>query len=161
MNPNEPCPCGSQKSFAQCCASVQQQGAATPEALMRSRYSAYALGMLDYLVATTLPAQQAGLDQPAMQQWSTQSQWLGLTVLASGDQADSTPARGWVRFQVRWQEPQGEAQSHEELSHFVRGADQRWYFIDPTVPLKLERNAHCPCGSARKVKKCCGPYLGA
>ncbi len=36
------------------------------EALMRSRYSAYVLGLIDYLVATTLPAQQAGLDRQSI-----------------------------------------------------------------------------------------------
>ena len=32
----------------------------------------------------------------------------------------------------------------------------RWYFIDPTVQLKLGRNDSCPCASGQKFKKCCG-----
>ena len=35
----------------------------------------------------------------------------------------------------------------------------RWYFIDPTVPLKAGRNDPCPCGSGQKFKKCCAGYL--
>ena len=159
MVSREHCPCGQPESFANCCEAVQKQGAQHVEALMRSRYSAYVLGQIDYLITTTLPAQQSGLDRDAMQQWSQSSQWLGLDVLGSAQQ-DSSPARGWVRFNVRWQDAEGHQLAHEELSHFVRGGDQRWYFIDPTVRLKTDRNGDCPCGSGRKVKKCCGPYLG-
>ena len=75
------CPCGSGLSYAHCCAPLHQgQNATNAAALMRSRYCAYALGEIDYLVSTTLPAQQAGLDRQAIEQWSRQSQWLGLTV---------------------------------------------------------------------------------
>lgn len=42
---------------------------------MRSRYSAYVLGLIDYLIETTLPAQQAGLDRAAISAWSAQSTW--------------------------------------------------------------------------------------
>ena len=48
------CPCGSGKSYAVCCGPLHQGAAApSPEALMRSRYSAYALGLVDYIVKTT------------------------------------------------------------------------------------------------------------
>jgi len=47
---------------------------------MRSRYSAYALGLIDYLVATTLPAQQSLIDRSGIEAWSTRSTWLGLSV---------------------------------------------------------------------------------
>ena len=47
---------------------------------MRSRYSAYALGLVDYLRDTTLPAQQAGLDLDGIRAWSHGSTWLGLEV---------------------------------------------------------------------------------
>lgn len=57
------CPCGSGDSLADCCGRYHD-GAAAPcaQSLMRSRYSAYVLGNVDYLVATSLPAQQAELD---------------------------------------------------------------------------------------------------
>ena len=57
------CPCGSGDPLDDCCGRYHQgHPAPTAEALMRSRYSAYALGLVDYLRDTTLPAQQAGLD---------------------------------------------------------------------------------------------------
>ena len=47
---------------------------------MRSRYAAYALQQIDYIVRTTVPAQQPLLNVAAIAQWSRETQWLGLTV---------------------------------------------------------------------------------
>lgn len=123
---------------------------------MRSRYSAYVLGEIDYLIQTTLPAQQAGLDRAGIQLWSQQSQWLDLTV-ESEQSLPGKPPHGLVTFVARWQDAHGE-HSHRERSAFVQHAG-RWYFIDPTVPLKAGRNDPCLCDSGKKTKKCCGPYL--
>lgn len=54
------CPCGSGRRFADCCGvylsgGSQALGAPTPEALMRSRYSAYACGDDAYVLATWAP----------------------------------------------------------------------------------------------------------
>lgn len=51
------CPCHSGEDYAVCC-QPHHAGlpASTPAALMRSRYAAYALGLVDYIVATTDPA---------------------------------------------------------------------------------------------------------
>jgi len=58
------CPCGSGIALDDCCGKWHQgQPAPSAERLMRSRYSAYTLSLIDYLVATTLPAQQAALDR--------------------------------------------------------------------------------------------------
>jgi SEC-C motif domain protein len=52
-----PCPCGSGKGYAACCGLLHAGApAADAEALMRSRYSAYVLGLADYLRATWHPA---------------------------------------------------------------------------------------------------------
>src|SRR3990167_7362914 len=96
MNPL--CPCGSEHSLSECCGRYHA-GTPAPDAerLMRSRYSAYALGLIDYLLRTTLPAQQAGLDSAAITAWSQQSQWLGLQV-SGAEQIPGTPAHAWVTF---------------------------------------------------------------
>ncbi len=60
-------------------------------------------------------------------------------------------------LKVIWHDGQGE-HTHRECSAFVQHAG-RWYFIDPTVPLKAGRNDPCPCGSGEKFKKCCAAYL--
>ncbi len=151
------CPCGSGESLAHCCGRYHAGlPAPSAQALMRSRYSAYALGLIDYLLATTLPAQQAGLDRQAIHAWSTQSQWLGLEVEGS-ELVDGQPAHAWVTFSAHWRDPSGEHR-HRERSAFVRHAE-RWYFIDPTAPLRSGRNDPCPCGSGQKFKKCCAAYF--
>ena len=148
------CPCGSGIALDDCCGKWQQgQPAPSAERLMRSRYSAYTLGLIDYLVATTLPAQQAALDRDSMRAWSLGSTWLGLEV--EGSELIDTHA--FVTFTARWHDGDGE-HSHRERSAFVQQAG-RWYFIDPTVPLKAGRNDPCPCGSGQKFKKCCAGYL--
>lgn len=148
------CPCGSSIALDDCCGKWHQgQPAPSAEWLMRSRYSAYTLGLIDYLVATTLPAQQAALDRDSMRAWSLGSTWLGLEV--EGSELIDTHA--FVTFTARWHDGDGEHR-HCERSAFVQQAG-RWYFIDPTVPLKAGRNDPCPCGSGQKFKKCCARYL--
>nr|WP_286945084.1 YchJ family protein [Pseudomonas sp. UBA6718] len=148
------CPCGSGIALDDCCGKWHQgQPAPSAERLMRSRYSAYTLGLIDYLVATTLPAQQAALDRDSMRAWSLGSTWLGLEV----EDSELIDTHAFVTFTARWHDGDGE-HSHRERSAFVQQAG-RWYFIDPTVPLKAGRNDPCPCGSGQKFKKCCAGYL--
>lgn len=151
------CPCGSNTWYAQCCG-VYHQGQQPLSAvqLMRSRYSAYVLSLVDYLVSTTLPIQQHSLDQASIDGWSRSSQWLGLTVHQHRVAAHS-PDHAWVSFSARWRDAQGEHQ-HDERSAFVRVSGQ-WYFIDPNHRLTAGRNDPCPCGRAAKFKKCCASML--
>lgn len=149
-----PCPCGDGRSYDQCCQPLHQgQPAAHAGRLMRSRYSAYVLGLIDYLVDTTLPAQRPQLDRAAMAQWSRDSQWLGLQVMQE-DVNSGTAQRTQVTFAARWADPDGSEQRHLECSDFCR-LGERWYFIDPNHPLSAGRNDPCPCGSGRKFKQCC------
>lgn len=151
------CPCGSGNAFNQCCGHYH---AGTPapsaELLMRSRYSAYVLGRVDYLQATTLPAQQAALDLEGIRRWSLNSTWLGLEVNDSVV-LGGKPEHALVTFTARWHDQSGE-HAHQERSAFVQSSG-KWYFIDPTVPLKAGRNDPCPCGSGAKFKKCCAAYV--
>ena len=123
---------------------------------MRSRYSAYVLGDVDYLLATTLPVQRSGLDRDAIRAWSQQSTWLGLEV-ENAEVLGGQPEHAFVTFTARWHDEAGE-HSHRERSAFVQYGEH-WYFIDPTVGLNAGRNDPCPCGSGQKFKKCCAAYL--
>lgn len=157
-SPGPSCPCGSGSLLADCCGRYLSGSLPAPDArsLMRSRYSAYALGEVDYLRETTLPAQQAGLDLEAIRAWSTQSTWLGLEV-DSTELIGGQPEHAFVSFTARWHDAHGE-HTHHERSAFVQHGG-RWYFIDPTVPLKTGRNDPCPCASGQKFKKCCAAYF--
>lgn len=77
------CPCQTGKRYAECCQPfhLKQTFASTAEQLMRSRYSAYTLVNIPYIVETTVPSQQKLLDQTAMKEWAENTKWVGLSVL--------------------------------------------------------------------------------
>ena len=54
FSPNSPCPCGSGKKYKKCC-QIYHKGkiAKTPLELMKSRYSAFAVGDIDYIIKTS------------------------------------------------------------------------------------------------------------
>ena len=151
------CPCGSGQLLKACCAVLHAgKVAASAEQLMRSRYSAYVLGNIDYMVQTTLPAQQQWLDIAAITAWSQQNQWQGLTVHRALEKANSRHAQ--VEFSAAFTDSTG-AQTHRELSGFVYAASQ-WYFLDPTLSQYPALKSLCFCGSGQKFKRCCAPFLG-
>ena len=63
--PPRDCPCHSGLRYKACCAPFHDGAheAPTPEALMRSRYAAFALGLGEYLVRT-LPSTHPDLEKP-------------------------------------------------------------------------------------------------
>jgi SEC-C motif domain protein len=131
------CPCRSEeqpaKTYGECCAlwhegmqAKPQRHAPTPEALMRSRYSAYALQLGSYLLATWYGETSPGeIDFPP-------TKWLGLEIKHSATSGDV----GVVEFIARYKESTGRAGRLEETSRFVRegvGEAARWYYIDGVV----------------------------
>ncbi|HFA8524852.1 TPA: YchJ family protein [Neisseria gonorrhoeae] len=150
-----PCPCGSGTSYAGCCRPLHLRQILPPtaEALMRSRYGAYVLHLIDYIIATTVPEQQTFLDAAELMQWSREAEWLGLNVIAHRNLGKQ---HAQVEFEAYFQDG-GNRTVHHELSAFVKIAEQ-WYFIDPTVPLPTMKQP-CICGSGKKFKACCGKYL--
>lgn len=158
------CPCGSNLAYADCCAPLiaGARTAATAEALMRARYSAYAKGELAYLKATMHPDHRDGHDEKSTRDWSLNSQWHGLTILGveGGGEGDEA---GTVEFAADYTHG-GTRRRHHELATFRR-ADGVWYLeggelVKPKPVVretpKIGRNDDCPCGSGRKYKKCCG-----
>ena len=120
---NQPCPCDSGQPYTACCQPwhaglAEGRHAPTPEALMRSRYSAYVLGGIEYLLATWHASSAPGdLELPPVK-------WLGLEVRRSEQAGDA----GVVEFVARCK-VNGRAQRMHEISNFVR-QDGRWYYID-------------------------------
>jgi SEC-C motif-containing protein len=120
-----PCPCGSGHDYARCCALFHEgQPAPTPEALMRSRYSAYALGLTPYLIATWAPETcPPDLDAHT----PPQPKWLGLEVKEHSWEGE----RGEVRFTARGKTG-GRAFRLEEVSRFER-RQGCWVYVDGDV----------------------------
>jgi len=149
------CPCQSNKSYEDCCGRfhTHTQFPETAEQLMRSRYAAYVLKNVPYIVETTVPSQQALLNVQAIQAWAEETQWLGLQILNT---ESFTKTQSAVEFNAVFQGEEGE-QTHHERSIFVK-IDGCWYFVDPTVPLPTMKQP-CVCGSGKKFKHCCGGFL--
>lgn len=132
------------------------------ERLMRTRYSAFVLVIPEYIVKTTLPAQQNLLDIKAIEAWAKETDWAGLEIVAHTPKLGKRHAQ--VEFKAYFKTPEG-LQAHHELSAFVKVIDKanndaRWYFLDPTVSMSVTQKQPCICGSGEKFKRCCGVYLG-
>ncbi|MDN5800929.1 MAG: YchJ family protein [Psychrobacter sp.] len=127
----------------------------TAERLMRTRYSAFVLVKPDYIVATTVPAQQNFLDIKAIESWARETDWAGLEIVAHTPKLGKRHAQ--VDFKAYFNTPDG-TQAHQELSSFVK-VNERWYFLDPTVSMSVTQKQPCICGSGEKFKRCCGVYL--
>ena len=119
MNSGSACPCGTDRPYATCCKPLHDGEAATSaERLMRSRYSAYVLQLVAYLIATWHPSTRPAhlvLDQ---------SRWLGLQIKQQATQGD----RATVEFIARYKTG-GKATRLHERSRFER-EDGRWYYVD-------------------------------
>jgi len=143
------CPCGSGQPESGCCGPYLG-GAVVPTAvaLMRSRYTAYVRGAIDYLVDTHLST--APVDRAAIATRARTTVWRGLEIVATeGGGAGDT--EGFVAFVARG-ETGGVPFAQRERSRFRRAAG-RWMYVDAAPP---GRNEPCPCGSGAKYKKCHG-----
>jgi SEC-C motif-containing protein len=126
------CPCFSDLRYAACCGPIHrgEREAATPEELMRSRYSAFALGLGAYLVKTLssdhadrrtrgVAQEQRQRDEAALARELSRAKdrqrFLGLTIHGSSDDG----ATGEVTFHARIFE-KGRDRSFTERSAFVR-----------------------------------------
>jgi len=112
--------------YADCCGRfhVGRAVAPTAEALMRSRYSAYVLDQLDYLLATWHASTRPALlmpNEPGLR-------WLGLSVKAHTQQDES---HAKVAFVAR-SKLAGRAHRLQEVSRFVR-EDGRWFYLDGAI----------------------------
>lgn len=135
--------------------------AETAERLMRTRYSAFVLIKPEYIVKTTVPAQQGLLDVQAIKSWAKETDWAGLEIVEHKPKLGKRHAQ--VEFKAYFNAVDG-MQAHHELSAFVKVKDKanndvRWYFLDPTVAMTVTQKQPCICGSGEKFKRCCGMYV--
>lgn len=116
------CPCGSGLAAEGCCLRYLRGEAAAPtaQALMRSRYTAFAVADADYLLATWHPD-----TRPQRLDLDAGLRWTGLAIeQARGGLLDSD---GVVTFEARYDD-QGRAGVLRETSRFVREGG-RWLYV--------------------------------
>lgn len=158
------CHCGKGSSFETCCGPFIKKAKrpTTAEELMRSRYSAFVEGDIDYIMDTHDPDTRSQIDRDGTAEWATASQWLGLEVLdvEKGQPEDNF---GRVDFCATYK-LHGATVQHRESATFRKQGDT-WMFVDGEQiagpPIKRDgpkpgRNDPCACGSGKKYKKCCG-----
>lgn len=125
---NSKCPCSSGKFYNECCGKFHK--GALPEnalVLMRSRYTAYAMGLINYIIATTHPTSASF--QWDLAKWteqlnhfcsSTTFQKLEIIEFIDGEEI------AWVTFKAHLNRDNKDA-SFTERSRFLK-VDQRWLY---------------------------------
>lgn len=127
VSAQQSCPCGTTLSYGDCCGPLLdgRVWAATAEQLMRSRYTAYAVGHTDHVFRTWQPR-----TRPASIDLDPGTTWLGLTIVdaEAGGVVDEI---GVVEFAARFWSGRDEQILHER-SRFSRRAG-RWMYLDGDV----------------------------
>jgi len=144
------CRCGSGQAFSECCQPFLEGSTAAPtaEALMRSRYSAFARGKVDYLLQTSAPERHAANEKALLGDSCNSTRWLALHILKTTETT--------VEFAAFYESNSGVEQLHE-CSTFER-REGRWIYVSGEFlpPLTFGRNDACWCRSGKKFKKCHG-----
>lgn len=115
------CPCGSGALYQDCCEPYHLSLAApSAEKLMRSRYSAYVLGLEEYLLDTWHPSTRPQYLNLA----NDRTKWLGLEVKRFEPNDESAIVEFIARYKTN-----SKAEKLHETSRFKRIA-QRWFYVD-------------------------------
>jgi len=153
------CLCGSDLSYAQCCGLLHsgKSHATTAKALMRARFTAYAMRNGDYLLQTwDVPSRPEAID------FSKETGvWTSLDIISTKKGAEKD-SKGIVEFKAYFTQDD-EAKVMNEISRFVK-KQGHWFYLDGKVksvgssegPMNQGLNAPCACGSGKKFKRCCG-----
>ncbi|WP_435591033.1 YchJ family protein [Nocardia sp. bgisy118] len=127
MDESQPCPCRRGESFGECCGPALSgvRPAATAEALMRSRYTAFAVGDVDYLRRSW-----HSRTRPRRLELESDQRWLFLEIVRTerGGPFDDT---GTVEFVAHYRAEGGRGSMHE-VSRFVR-ENGAWVYLDGVV----------------------------
>ncbi|WP_319371715.1 YchJ family protein [uncultured Ilyobacter sp.] len=121
------CPCKSGKKYEECCKKYIKGTLLPPtaELLMRSRYTAYTIGDIDYILETHDPETVSDISRDTVLAWSESSKWQGLEIvnIKSGKVRDK---KGIVEFKVYYTVEE-KNQVHHERSQFIK-TKGRWYY---------------------------------
>lgn len=153
------CPCGSGQTYDECCGPIisKETPAPTAEALMRSRYTAFATGAIDHLHDSLAPGTRDDFSHEETKTWSESAEWLGLEIADTrGGREDDES--GEVEFTAKFKQAAG-ASSHRERANFEK-IDGQWYYVDGRVMgpetivkgPKVGRNDPAPVGAEKNSR---------
>jgi SEC-C motif-containing protein len=118
------CPCGSGLGRSSCCRPLvaKEQPAVTAEALMRSRFTAFAEGDVDYLLYSWDPD-----TRPAELALAADHDWLSLSIVDMVG-GGALAKDGTVEFVAQYDSWTGPGKLHERSS--FRRHEGRWVYVD-------------------------------
>lgn len=121
----KPCPCGLPGSYGECCGALHrgERAAATAELLMRSRFSAFAVGDAEYLLSSWHPR-----TRPPELELDPELRWTRLEILGSTEGGLFHQA-GTVEFAAHYRY-RGRDEVLRENSRFER-VDGAWRYLAP------------------------------
>ena len=154
------CPCArkdgdTRLKYEVCCLPLHSGKviAETPEQLMRSRYSAYFLGLGQYIYDTHHVEYRGDTTVEEFTASANRTRWCDLKVLSHSQHG----AEGCVEFKASFID-KDKVQTLHEISSFIK-ENGRWFYttgeFQPKTIKKINRNQMCPCGSGIKAKRCC------
>ncbi|MCP5509002.1 MAG: SEC-C domain-containing protein [Chlamydiales bacterium] len=121
-----PCPCHSGKPYADCCQSFHL-GFPPPTALalMRSRYSAYALGLVDYIIHTTHSAKKP--DRKEIEAFCNVTRFADLEILDVDEKEDEAS----IKFKATLLQGKHDV-SFVEKSAFIK-ENNHWFYVSGCI----------------------------
>lgn len=121
------CPCSSDLSLGHCCGAIisGKKPASTAEQLMRSRYTAFCMADIDYLIATMRNKATENFDPISTKKWAERVKWIDLKIIETR-QGQTDDTIGWVEFKARYKES-GKMHCIHELSEFHK-IEGNWYY---------------------------------
>lgn len=127
------CYCCSEKEFAQCCQPFLEGKAKplTAEELMRSRFSAYACGAIEYLLRSTHPSTRKFHKAEEIENWAKTNAWERLEIISKSN-GEASNKEGTVEFKAYFTDADGNPQIHHEHSNFRKELG-KWFFVDGKV----------------------------
>lgn len=98
---------------------------------MRSRYTAYAVAAVEYLLRSTHPSTRRLYDPQAIEKWAKASRWQKLEIVATAHGGASDKS-GTVEFKAHYTDENRQVRIHHERSNFRKELG-KWFFVDGTI----------------------------
>jgi SEC-C motif-containing protein len=157
------CHCGSGAEYTSCCEPVisGKRQAATAEALLRARYSAFNRADIKFIENSHSTKTRGQVDFAGIEQWARDAEWKKLEVIRV-ERGQAGDADGEIEFKAHYRLHNKDCVLHE-VGEFAY-KQRQWWYMDSKLPEmkqyvretpKIGRNDPCACGSGRKFKKCC------
>lgn len=123
------CPCGSGSTFETCCQPIINgtKNAPTAEALMRSRYTAFTLAEVDYLMKSWASETRILSEKESIRNWAKSVKWVKLKIMATQEGLENDQ-KGYVAFQAYFRD-KGKLNQIQEKSYFEK-REGVWVYVN-------------------------------